>query len=98
MLSPASIDCRRTWSRWAYAGGVSITPSELRRDVYRLLDQILETGEPVDVERAGKLLRIAPVTAGGSKLDRVRTNPTALRGDPDDIVEMDWSGNWNSDG
>lgn len=74
---------------------MAITPSELRRDVYRILDRVLETGEPIEVERGGRRLRLVPVEAPRSKLERVRTNPAGLIGDPDDLVEMDWSAYWN---
>jgi len=43
----------------------------------------------------GRRLRLVPVDATRSKLERVRTNPAGLIGDPDDIVEMDWSIYWN---
>jgi hypothetical protein len=32
-------------------------------DIYRILDQVLETGVPVEIERHGKLLKIVPVEA-----------------------------------
>jgi hypothetical protein len=30
-------------------------------DIYRILDRVLETGIPAEIERGGKLLRIVPV-------------------------------------
>src|SRR5688572_10675401 len=36
----------------------SFPPGE---DIYRILDQVLETGVPVEIERRGKLLKIVPV-------------------------------------
>jgi len=37
-----------------------MTPSRLRENLYRILDQILETGEPVEILRKGKKLKIIP--------------------------------------
>ena len=37
---------------------MAMTASKLRQDIYRLLDQVLKTGEPVIVERNGRRLRI----------------------------------------
>ena len=37
---------------------MALTPTELRRDLYRLLDQVLETGVGLEVERHGRVLRI----------------------------------------
>jgi hypothetical protein len=65
----------------------------LRADLYRLLDQVLETGVPIEVERNGRRLRIVAVEST-SRLDRIRPMPGLILGDPDDIVHMDWSGEW----
>lgn len=65
----------------------------LRADLYRLLDQVLETGVPIEVERNGRRLRIAPVEST-SRLDRIRPMPGLIVGDPEDLVHMDWSGEW----
>ncbi|MGQ0623134.1 MAG: type II toxin-antitoxin system Phd/YefM family antitoxin [Sporichthyaceae bacterium] len=75
---------------------MAVSPSELRANIYRLLDEVLETGVPLEVERKGRRLRIVaeePV----SKLDRLVPHPDFVIGDPDDLVEMDWSGYWNPD-
>ncbi len=71
-----------------------LTASKLREDVYRILDQILETGVPVEIERRGQLLKIVPVEAR-SKLDNLMERPDFLPGDPEDIVSLDWSGEWH---
>ena len=31
-----------------------VTASKLRENIYRILDQVLETGVPVEIERRGK--------------------------------------------
>lgn len=70
-----------------------ISASELRADIYKLLDEVIETGEPLEVERKGVVLRIAPVERR-SRLERVKGNPDLIVGDPDELVHMDWSGYW----
>jgi hypothetical protein len=40
---------------------MALTASKLRENIYKILDQILETGVPVEIERDGKLLRISTV-------------------------------------
>ena len=67
--------------------------SRLRSDLYRILDQALDTGVPIEIERKGRKLRIVPDVAR-SRLDRLVPHPEALVGDPDDLVSMDWSGSW----
>ena len=69
-----------------------LTASQLRSNIYKILDQVLETGVAVEVERNGRLLLIAPV-APSSKLDRLIQRP-CLVGDPEEIVHLDWSAEW----
>ena len=35
-----------------------ITASSLRQNIYTILDEVLETGVPVEIERKGQILRI----------------------------------------
>lgn len=69
-----------------------VKPSQLRENIYRILDQVLDTGIPVEIERHGKLLRIVPVETR-SKLDNLKPHPYLLS-DAEDLVHLDWSGEW----
>jgi len=71
-----------------------VTASELRQNVYKLLDEVLETGVPLEIERKGRRLRIIPSDAP-SKLDRLVPHPGSIVGDPEDLVHIDWSGEWH---
>ncbi len=71
---------------------MTVTATKLRQDLYNLLDQVLETGEALEIERKGRILRIVadpprPRTANLVPHDYIV-------GDPDDIVHMDWSSEW----
>lgn len=72
---------------------MAISASELRANIYRLLDEVVESGVPLEVERKGARLRIVPVEQG-SKLDRIKGDPDLIVGDPDDLVHIDWSEYW----
>lgn len=37
-----------------------ITPTQLRQNVYRILDEVLESGRPTEVVRNGRKLLIVP--------------------------------------
>ncbi|MGH7445225.1 MAG: type II toxin-antitoxin system Phd/YefM family antitoxin [Longimicrobiales bacterium] len=65
--------------------------SALRANLYRLLDQVLETGIPLEIERNGMGLRIAPLEGTG-RLERLQPHSGFLVGDPAAIVHVDWSG------
>jgi hypothetical protein len=71
---------------------VRVTASKLRENIYRILDEALETGNPVEVVRKGKVLKIVPEKRP-SKLDRV-IKRKGFVGDSDDIIGMDWSKYW----
>ena len=63
------------------------TASKLRENLYRILDEVIETGVPVEVVRKGIVVRIVsekPV----SKLARLKKRNLFV-GDSDDIIGMD---------
>lgn len=67
--------------------------SRLRANLYRVLDRVLETGTPVEVERNGQRLRIVPVEPPG-RLAKLSAHPEYVRVDPESLVHIDWSGEW----
>lgn len=69
-----------------------LTASKLREDIYSILDQVLETGVSVEIERKGKILRIEP-PARSSKLARLSRRPI-INGGPDDVLNVDWTDTW----
>jgi len=69
-----------------------ITASKLRENVYRILDEAISSGTPVEVIRKGTVLRIVPERRV-SKLDRLKKRK-GFHGDPDDVIGMDWSKDW----
>ena len=71
---------------------MTVTASVLRKDIYHLLDQVLETGKPLDVKRKNGIVKIV---AGQptAKLARLKKH-ACIPGDPEDLVHSDWSGEW----
>ncbi len=72
---------------------MAITASKLRQDIYRLLDEVLATGEPVEIERNGRRLRIT-ADDPPRRLDALVRRPDAVVGDSNDFVHLDWSDEW----
>jgi hypothetical protein len=70
-----------------------LTASGLRMNVYKVLDRVLETGVPAEVERRGKLLRIVSAETVG-RLDRLSPHPNFIKGNPEDLIHLDWSHEW----
>jgi hypothetical protein len=75
---------------------LAITASKLRADVYKLLDEVLATGHPLEIERNGKILVIAPKERQ-SIWERLPRREGAIVGDPDELIHIDWSSEWNPD-
>ncbi|HYM60037.1 MAG TPA: type II toxin-antitoxin system Phd/YefM family antitoxin [Thermoanaerobaculia bacterium] len=67
-----------------------INASKLRQNIYRILDDVIEKGVPVEIERRGKILKIVPPDVS-SKLSGLEERD-CIRGDPEDLVHMDWLG------
>ncbi len=70
-----------------------ITASKLRQNIYRALDQVLETGVPLEIERKGKILRIVAETPR-KKLDNLKQRDDYLLCDPEELVHLDWYQEW----
>lgn len=69
-----------------------VTASKLRENIYRILDEAIATGNPVEVVRKGKILKIVPEQPP-DKLANLKKRKGFV-GDPDDIIGMDWSKYW----
>lgn len=67
--------------------------SGLRANLYRLLDRVLETGTPLEIERRGRVLRIEAVRAE-DKLARLRPHPEIVRDPLESLVHVDWTDEW----
>ena len=67
--------------------------TQLRADLYRLIDEVIETGQPLLIERNGHTVVIerSPVE---SKLANLVQREGVINGDPEDLVHIDWSGEW----
>jgi hypothetical protein len=70
-----------------------LTASKLRENIYRFLDQVLETGIPLEIKRRGKVLKIIPAEPI-NKLANLPHRRNFLKCDPDEIVHLDWSEEW----
>ncbi len=68
------------------------TASKLRENIYRVLDEVLATGVPVEITRKGRRLKIVPID-GPDKLANLKKRDV-LKGDPEDIVHLDWTDEW----
>jgi hypothetical protein len=70
-----------------------LTASKLRQEVYKILDEIIRTGKPAEIERNGNLLRIIPVDRKYSKLSRLKPKKITNE-DSSNFEHIDWTKEW----
>jgi len=74
---------------------ITLTASKLRENIYKILDEVADTGIPVEITRKGKKLKIVPAEPDARvKTDRLPRRPDTISGDPEDLVHLDWSSEW----
>ena len=72
---------------------MTMTATELRGNLYRILDRVLETGEPVEIEHNGRIVRLVPEPRA-FHFDQLQAHPGYLLVDADSIIHCDWSDEW----
>lgn len=73
---------------------MAISPTKLRANLYNIIDQVIATGHPVEIERDGHIVKIVAVPPK-SKLDNLTKHPGTIKGDPEELVHMDWYHEWS---
>lgn len=75
---------------------MTITPTQLRANLYKILDQVIETQQPIEILRNGQVLKLTIASRKSrAKLVNLQAHPGTMQGDPDSFVEMDWSSSWD---
>ncbi len=74
----------------------TVTPTQLRTNIYNLLNEVLKTGIPLEIKKGDKKLRIILVDEV-DKLENLIARPEVIQGDPDELAEIDWMDEVNLD-
>jgi hypothetical protein len=69
--------------------------SEFRKNVYNLIDRVIEKGEPLLIDRKGHVVKVL-CEPPKKKLDSLSPH-SCIVGDSESLVEIDWSKEWNRD-
>ncbi len=77
--------------------GKRITVSHLRQDIYRILDEVIETGRPVEIEWKGRVVRTDTERLEGSIFETLTPHPGTIVGGSENLVHIDWSPEWKRD-
>ena len=73
-----------------------ITASKLRANFNRILDEVIETGKPIEILYKGVILTVEPPKRV-SKMAKLKKRPGLLAGDVDDIIHIDWMKEWREE-
>ena len=76
--------------------GNTLTATELRRNIYRILDEVLETGAAKEILRNGKKLLIVPAEPKRRRFEDAPRRK-ALNCSFDELVATTWEGAWKPD-
>lgn len=74
----------------------TVTPTELRMNIYNLLDEVLQTGLPIEIKKGDRRLRIISV-AKTDKFQNLVARPDVIQGDPDSLILLNWEEEVNLD-
>jgi antitoxin (DNA-binding transcriptional repressor) of toxin-antitoxin stability system len=74
---------------------MTISITKLRSDLYQVVDQVIRTGKPVDIIRHGHIVQLV-AKKPKSKLANLKKHSGTIVGNPDDLVHVDWSHEWNA--
>jgi len=71
---------------------MAITPTKLRQNLFALLDEVLETGKPLDINRNGQILHII-TDKKLSKLDKIVAKKVSVASD-EELINTNWDKEW----
>ena len=70
-----------------------ISDINIQKDILKLLDKVVKTGIPLEIERKGKRLLISPAKKHRN-LDCLEKHQDFVVGNPDDLIHIDWTSEW----
>ncbi len=62
-----------------------ISSAKLRANLYRVMDQVIATGKPIEVAHHGHIVKIT-IDTPNSKLEKLTKHPGTIKGDPQELV------------
>lgn len=71
-----------------------LTATHLRTKLFKTLDQVIATGEAVEIRRPGGWVRLQASTSG-NRLARLRPHPGTVVGDAHNLADQSWADTWH---
>ena len=66
---------------------VIMTVTELRKNIFKVFDEVQRTGKPIEVSRKGEKFLLKPLSSKKSKLSYLKKEGI-IKGDSDDLAEI----------
>lgn len=70
-----------------------LSATHLRADLFKTLDRVAATGEPVEIVRPGGTVRIVAADSG-KRLARLTPHPGTIIGSVDALADLNWADTW----
>lgn len=74
---------------------MEITLSELRAKIFKIFDELIQSGKPLLIKRKGVLIRIS-AQGRTSRLARMKKRPGLLV-KPEELIACEWEKEWKGD-
>lgn len=71
------------------------TLTELRTNLYKTIDHLIETGEPIEIKRKGHILKITSEKVS-SKLSNIVNRKDVISDSFDELISNNWLKTWTS--
>lgn len=68
--------------------------TELRANLYKTIDHLIQTGEPVEIKRKGHIVKIISVKTS-SKFSNIIDRKYVIASESDELVNNDWLSAWS---
>jgi len=69
--------------------------TKFRQNLYKVLDQIIETGIPLELKRKGRNIKII-CEKPSSKLNNLKAH-NIINGDPKHLADISWENEWQNE-
>ena len=73
-----------------------LTITELRQNIFREIDKVIETGQPIEIERKGRKLKIM-LEEKKTKLSTLLKRDNVVNCSDDELIYNDWLKDWKHD-
>lgn len=75
---------------------MKLTLTQLRANLYNIVDEVITKGTPIELERKGRTVKIT-LAESHNKLTRLRPHKNVINCNPDELIHNDWSLFWQEE-